>query len=34
VVIPNAQHDTTYTADPALYRDAVLTFLDDSLTKQ
>jgi pimeloyl-ACP methyl ester carboxylesterase len=34
VVIPNAQHDTTFTADPTLYSDAVLTFLGDSLSKQ
>lgn len=33
VIIPNAHHDTTYSAAPTLYRNAVLTFLDNSLPK-
>jgi uncharacterized protein len=33
VIIPNAQHDTTYTAEPALYQNAVLSFLDQNLVK-
>ncbi len=33
VVIPNANHDTTYTTDPTLYRNAVLSFLDANLPK-
>jgi pimeloyl-ACP methyl ester carboxylesterase len=28
VVIPNAYHDTTFSADPAVYKEAVLNFLD------
>lgn len=31
VIIPNAVHDTTYSAAPALYANAVLTFLDNNL---
>ena len=31
VIIPNALHDTTYTAAPILYKNAVLTFLDTGL---
>lgn len=33
VVIPNADHDTTYSTAPALYESAVLTFLDRNLPK-
>lgn len=33
VIIPTAHDDTTYSAAPALYRNAVLIFLDDSLAK-
>jgi pimeloyl-ACP methyl ester carboxylesterase len=33
VIIPNALHDTTYSAATAQYENAVLTFLDSSLTK-
>ena len=33
VVIPNAAHDTTYSAAPALYQSAVLGFLDSNLPK-
>jgi pimeloyl-ACP methyl ester carboxylesterase len=32
-IIPNAVHDTTYSAAPALYQSAVLTFLDSNLPK-
>jgi pimeloyl-ACP methyl ester carboxylesterase len=31
VAIPNAVHDTTYSAAPTLYKNAVSTFLDGSL---
>ena len=33
VIIPNAVHDTTYSAAPALYQSAVLGFLDSNLPK-
>ena len=33
VTIPDAQHDTTFSTVPALYQEAVLTFLDTSLPK-
>jgi pimeloyl-ACP methyl ester carboxylesterase len=33
VTIPNASHDTTYDTAPALYRAAVLTFLDTAFTR-
>ncbi len=33
VVIPNAVHDTTYSAAPTLYKNTVLTFLDNNLAK-
>jgi pimeloyl-ACP methyl ester carboxylesterase len=31
VVIPNAVHDTTYSAEPILYANTVLSFLDRSI---
>jgi len=31
--VPNAAHDGTYSAAPALYRNAVLGFLDSSLQR-
>jgi alpha-beta hydrolase superfamily lysophospholipase len=34
ITIPGAQHDTTFSTDPALYGDAVLNFLDSSLPKR
>jgi pimeloyl-ACP methyl ester carboxylesterase len=34
VVIPNAVHDTTYSAAPTLYENAVLTFLDNNLANE
>jgi len=33
VVIPNAAHDTTYSAAPSLYGNAVLSFLNNNLPK-
>jgi uncharacterized protein len=33
VTIPDAQHDTTFSTSPALYQDAVLSFLEDNLPK-
>jgi alpha-beta hydrolase superfamily lysophospholipase len=33
VTIPNAMHDTTYDANPGLYRGAVLNFLDTTFPK-
>jgi len=33
VTIPNAGHDTTFSKAPALYKDAVLSFLDSNLAK-
>lgn len=33
VVVPNANHDTTYTTAPMLYEKAVLSFLDANLPK-
>jgi alpha-beta hydrolase superfamily lysophospholipase len=33
ITIPDAQHDTTFSTAPALYRSAVLSFLDDNLPK-
>jgi len=33
VTIPNAGHDTTFSKAPALYRDAVLSFLDSNVAK-
>jgi pimeloyl-ACP methyl ester carboxylesterase len=32
VVLPNAVHDTTYSAAPALYKNTALTFLDNNLS--
>jgi len=34
VTIPNAQHDTTFSTAPELYRDAVLSFLDGIVPKR
>ena len=34
VVIPGAQHDTTYSTNPKLYQDVVLRFLDEDLPHQ
>jgi pimeloyl-ACP methyl ester carboxylesterase len=34
VIIPNAQHDTTYSSAPSLYSAAVLNFLEASLAKR
>lgn len=33
VIIPDAQHDTTFSTAPALYQNAVLSFLDSNLPK-
>ena len=33
VTIPGAQHDTTFSTAPALYREAVLSFLDGNVAK-
>jgi uncharacterized protein len=33
IIIPNAQHDTTFSTAPALYGNAVEAFLDDNLPK-
>jgi pimeloyl-ACP methyl ester carboxylesterase len=33
VTIPNATHDTTYDTAPALYREAVMTFLDTAFAR-
>jgi len=33
ITIPGAQHDTTFSSAPALYQNAVLSFLDSNVHK-